>query len=742
MKKEPRSESGTADEGISAQAITKQASPKWVLSFFLVAVLQCPACTDREPEPAPAPESQPEPPAAEKRPKKLITHGDVRTDNYYWLKQRENPEVTDYLEAENAYAVKMMAPVADLRSTLFEELKSRYRQVDMSVPYKSGDYYYYHRYEKGNQYPIYCRKKGSLDASEEVLFNPNIRKDDSVYYMVRSFSVSPDDSKAMYAVDTVGRRFYTLRFLDLETGKLLPDTIEGVTNDVVWAADSQTILYVKQHPQTLRPYQVYRHVLGVPEDDFVYEEPDEMSRLYLEKSLTGDYLFLRSYETTWTEVSYIPADAPEQPPRVILPRQVGHEYSVADGGDRFYILSNDEAMNFRVMKTSIENPSMENWEVVVPGRENVFIRDFEAFKDYLVIYALEVEDGIPQLEVVDRSSGERYWINFDEPAYELRLSDNYEYAPNTVRYVFSSMITPESTYDFNMSTKERELVHREEIPGYDRSNYRTERLMATARDGARVPISIVYRKGIANDGKNPLLQFGYGSYGHYRSPNFKRNVLSLLDRGFIYTIAHVRGGSILGRDWYFDGRLLNKMNTFTDFIDTSRFLIAEGYTSPEHLYAFGGSAGGMTMGAVANMAPELYHGIVMTVPFIDVVTTGLDPMIPITPHEWSEFGNPIKDEEAYFYMKSYSPYDNITGQAYPNMLVTGGLVDSQVQYWEPAKWVAKLRDNKTDDNLLVLAINMHGGHGGKVGRFEQLRDTALYYSFFIGLERNLFGTGE
>lgn len=668
----------------------------------------------------------------EKKPEKLVTHGDVRIDNYFWLNERDNPNVIAYLEAENAYAGEMMAPLAGLQSTLLEEMKSRIKQVDVSVPYKDGDYYYYDRYEQEREYPIYCRKKGSLDAAEEILLDVNIGAEGKAFYAVRGFTVSPDHSKASYGVDTQGRRFFTLHFLDLATGKLLPDTIEKVTGNLEWANDNKTVLYSRQDPGTLRSYQVYRHELGSPSDELVYQEDDDNNSLWVEKSLSGRYLFLVSAETLSTEVRYLPADAPGGTPRVFLPRQEGHEYHVTDGVDRFYILSNDGATNFQVLEAPLEDTSRNNWKAVVPHRDDVLIEGIDVFKGHLVMNNLQ--DGLTQLEVVDRASGERFSIDFDEPVYTAYSDDNYEYDTATLRYIYESMTTPESTYDFDLGTKAHTLIHEEEIPGgFDRGDYRTERLFATARDGTEIPVSIVYRKGMQKNGQNPLLQYGYGSYGAVIDPDFDPDLLSLLDRGFIFAIAHVRGGALLGRDWYYDGRQLKKMNTFTDFIDTSRFLIEEGYTSPEHLYARGGSAGGLLMGAVINMAPELYRGVSTRVPFVDIVTTMQDASIPLTTGEWDEWGNPA-DKEFYDYMLSYSPYDNVKKQDYPNLLVTTSLHDSQVQYWEPAKWVAKLREYKTDDNLLLLQTDMQAGHGGKTGRFNSLEDTVLYYSFYLWLE--------
>lgn len=667
----------------------------------------------------------------EKKPHKLEIHGDVRIDNYYWMKDRDNPEVIAYLEAENAYADEVLSPLRGLQNTLLRELKSRIKPVDVSVPYRDGEYWYYYRYEPGQDYPLYCRKK-SLDGAEEILLDVNVGADGHEYYSVRGFGVSPDHRTAVYGVDTEGRRFYTLYFLDLETGELLPDRIENVTANTEWANDSRTLFYTRQDPDTLRSYQVKRHVLGSANDTLAYQENDEANSVWVEKSLSGKFLYLTSAETVSTEVRYLPADAPEEQPRLFLPRSGEHEYYVTDGGDRFYILTNDAALDFRIMEAPLDNTSRENWKVVVPHRDGVLVEGFDALQGHLVISSMQ--NGLTQLEVLDRASGELYPIEFEEAVYTAYTNDNYVYDTNTIRYVYESMTTPESTYDFDLVNRRHELVHVEEVPGgFDRANYRTERVYAGARDGTTIPVSIVYRKGMQRNGKNPLLQYGYGSYGATIDPDFDPDLLSLLDRGFIFAIAHIRGGSLMGRDWYYAGRQLNKMNTFTDFIDTSRFLIEEGYTSAEHLYAQGGSAGGLLMGAVVNMAPQLYHGVAAHVPFVDVLTTMLDSSIPLTTFEFDEWGNP-QDKEFYDYMRRYSPYDNVRAQNYPHLLVTTSLNDSQVQYWEPAKWVAKLREYKTDDNLLLLKTNMQAGHSGKTGRFQRLEDTVLDYSFFLYLE--------
>jgi oligopeptidase B len=693
---------------------------KSTLSFLLIFTLA--ACSN----------DKPTEPSAEKRPVELELHGDVRVDDYYWLRERENPEVIAYLEAENAHMEKVLEPFMDLQKVLYNEMKSRIRQDDESAPYRRGDYFYYYRYVEGQEYPIYARKKGSLDATEEVMLDVNILAGDADYYSVSGFSVSPDDRIAAYGVDTRGRRFYDLHFLDLESGELLPDRIENTTANFDWANDSKTILFSKQHPETLRSYQVFSHSLGDSNDSLVYQEDDETNYLYVTKSQSSAFFYLVSSQTLSTEVRYLSADSPQDDATVFLPREADHEYFVTDGGDRFYVMTNDGAKNFRLVQAPLDDTAKDAWEEVIPHRDDVLLDDIDVFRDYLV--ARVVENGLTQVEIMDRSSGETKRIDFGEEVYTAYASDNYEFDTDWFRYTYESMTTPESTYDINLQTDETRLIKERAVVGnFDRNNYRTERLFAAARDGTLVPVSIVYRKGMEKDGTNPLFQYAYGSYGSSTSPSFSSDRLSLLDRGFIYAIAHIRGGSEMGREWYYDGRQLNKKNTFTDFIDVSKFLIAEGYTSPDHLYAYGGSAGGLLMGAVMNMAPELYNGVLAAVPFVDVVTTMLDADIPLTSGEWDEWGNP-NEKDYYDYMKSYSPYDNVARKDYPNVLVTTGLHDSQVQYWEPAKWVAKLREYRTDDNILALKTDMSAGHSGKTGRFRRIEDTSLYYAFFLGLE--------
>ena len=672
------------------------------------------------------------PPTAEKKPVELQIHGDVRIDDYFWLNERENPAVINYLEAENAYTESMLTETSGLQKRLVEEMKSRIKQDDVSAPYKHGEYYYYYRLEEGQEYPVYCRRKGSMNAGEEVLLDVNKEAEGEAYFSVRGFKVSPDHKRAGYGVDTTGRRFYDLRFIDLESGEKLADQIDDVTGIYEWAADSNTLFYVRQDPETLRWDRIYRHELGTGDDELVFEEQDETFSTYVYKSVSGKFIYIASQSTLSTEVQYLQASMPMEEPQVFLAREQEHEYFLTDGGDRFYVMSNENAQNFRVLETPLDNTAKDAWSAVVPHRDDVLIEDVDVFSNHIVITGRS--QGLTQMEVIDRNSREVHLIDFGETVFQASSGDNYEFETAVFRYDYESLTTPDSVFDYDLDNKQRRLVKQEDVlGGFDRNDYESERLFVTARDGAKVPVSLVYRKGLELDGRNPLLQYGYGSYGYSIDPTFSSNRLSLLDRGFVYAVAHIRGGSEMGRHWYYDGRQLNKRNTFTDFIDVSKFLIEEGYTSPEHLYARGGSAGGLLMGAVINMAPDLYNGISTRVPFVDVVTTMLDDSIPLTTGEWDEWGDP-NEKEFYDYMLSYSPYDQIERQAYPNILVTTSLHDSQVQYWEPAKWVAKLRDYKTDDKLLLLKTDMHAGHSGKTGRFQSLDDAALYYTFFLHLE--------
>lgn len=669
------------------------------------------------------------PPAAQKSPHKLEIHGDVRWDDYFWLNQRGDPEVLAYLRAENAYTAAVMAHTHGLQEKLFQELKGRSEPQEESVPYRYGPYFYYYRYETGREYPIHCRKRDSSSAAVQILLDINEIAAGYDYFDVANFTPSPDQRLAAFPVDTVGRRFYTLRFVDLETGELLADTIPDITDQFEWAGDSKTVYYAKQDPDTLRWDRIYRYEVGTGASELVYEEQDETFNVSVSKGLSERYIYITAYSTDQTEEYYVDANHPTESPRLFLAREPKHEYHVTDGEDRFYILTNDDAVNFKVMETPVDNTSREIWKVVVPHSEDVLLNAITVFKDNIVLE--ETVKGLSRIATIDQQSGERRMIEFDEAAYMAYGSDNHQYDAPSYRLIYESLTTPTSTYDIDLSTHEKRLLREEQIlGGFDKNNYRSERLFATARDGNKVPISLVYRKGMEKNGRNPLLQYGYGSYGASIFPEFDPTILSLLDRGFIYAIAHIRGGSELGRKWYYDGRGLKKMNTFTDFIDCSRYLIAEGYTSPEYLFATGASAGGLLMGAIANMAPELYKGVDIGVAFVDVVTTMLDPDIPLVTSEYDEWGNP--NEKVYYdYMLEYSPYDQIGQQDYPNIIATSALHDSQVQYWEPAKWVAKLRANKTDRNRLLLYTDMSAGHSGRTGRYEPLRESALIFAFFL-----------
>ena len=671
------------------------------------------------------------PPTAKVVPHMLTKHGDTRVDDYYWLKQRENAEVIDYLEAENKYTGEMTAHTQKLQKALFKEIKGRIKQTDESVPYKKEGYFYYTRYQDGKQYPLYCRKKGSLDAPEEVMIDANKLAKGHEFLSVRGRQVSSNNNILAYAVDTLGRRIYTIRFKNLSTGELLDDTIETVTGNMAWANDNRTLFYTKQDPQTLRSYQIYRHLLGSdPADDpLVYEEKDDTFSSYVFKTKSKKYIMIASRQTLSNEYRFVDADNPTSEFAVIQPRERNHEYSVDHYQDKFYVRTNWQAKNFRLMATPVTATTKENWREVISHRDDVYLSGFEIFKDQLVV--TERKQGLVQLRVKPWAGGREHYLDFGEPAYLAYATHNHEFDTPVLRYGYTSMTTPTSVFDYNMVTREKKLLKQDEVlGGFSSADYKTERLYATARDGTKIPISIVYRKGMAKNGQSPLLLYGYGSYGASMDATFSSPRLSLIDRGFIYAIAHIRGGQELGRQWYENGKLFHKKNTFTDFIDCGKFLVQQNFTSPERMFAMGGSAGGLLMGAVLNMAPELFHGVVARVPFVDVITTMLDDSIPLTTNEYDEWGDPNK-KDYYDYILSYSPYDNIEPKSYPHLLVTTGLHDSQVQYWEPAKWVAKLRATKTGGNDLLLKTNMNVGHGGASGRFERYKETAFYYAFLL-----------
>ena len=672
------------------------------------------------------------PPRAKKQPHELTIHGDTRIDNYYWLKERDNPTVIKYLEVENAWREKVMARTGPFEEKLFQEMKSRIKEDDASVPAKRGDYWYYVRYEKGMEYPIYCRTHGSLQSGEEILLNVNDLAKDHDFCQVRGFKTSPDHNIAAFAVDFFGRRKYTLRFIDLHSGQFLADEIPEMTGNFVWANDNKTVFYARQHPETLRWDKIFRHALGGGKDALVYFEEDETYDASIGKTLDDAYLVIHNGSTLQTENLILNADFPKGDFTPFLKREPNHEYSIEHGGDRWFILTNDGAKNFKLMQTPDNNTAKEFWTTVVDHNPDALLQDVTVFKNWLIVDGMR--NALPFMRIIDRRSGATHEIDFGESVFAAFVDENLEYDANVLRYSFQSMKTPNSVYDYNLATREKVLKKQQPVlGGFDAANYVTERVWAAARDGVKAPMSLLYKKGLQHNGENPVLIYAYGSYGYSMSPYFSSKRFSLVDRGFIYAIAHIRGGSELGRQWYEDGRQLKKKNTFTDFIDCTQFLVDEKYTSPQHIYAQGGSAGGLLMGAVANMAPQLYNGIIAEVPFVDVVTTMLDDSIPLTTAEYDEWGNP-NEKEFYDYMLSYSPYDNVEAKAYPNMFITAGLHDSQVQYWEPAKWVAKLRELKTDDNLLLLYTNMEAGHGGASGRFQALKEDAMLYTFLLMLE--------
>lgn len=678
-----------------------------------------------------------QPPVAKIVPKILEKFTDVRIDNYFWLNDRENPEVIDYLNQENDYYQKMTAHTQAFQKELFEEMKGRIKEDDESVPYLYNGYYYITRFETGKNYPIYARKKESLAAKEEVLFDCNILSKGYSYFQLGGLSISPDNKLAVFSIDIVGRRIYDIQVKNLETGEILVDKIEKVSGTAVWANDNKTIFYSSQDEITLRSDKIFKHKLGTKQSDdvLVYFEKDETYNVEVAKSKSRKYLAIESGSTLTTEYRILEADNPDGKFRVFQKRVRGLEYSINHYGDSFYIMTNaDKATNFKLMKTLETATSKENWIEVVSHREDVLLEDIEIFKDFLVLE--ERFNGLNRIRIMPWSGEGEYYLPFESETYTAYTSTNVDFETDILRYSYQSMATPSSVIDFNMKTKIKEIKKEQQVLGgkFDKNNYTEERIWATAKDGTKVPISMVYKKGLKKDGTNPLLLYAYGSYGHSMDATFSSTRLTLLDRGFVFAIAHIRGGEDLGRQWYEDGKLLKKKNTFTDFIDCSKFVIEQKYTMPEHLYAEGGSAGGLLMGAIVNLAPELYHGIIAQVPFVDVITTMLDESIPLTTGEYDEWGNP-NVKKYYQYMASYSPYDNVKKQNYPNMYVSTGLHDSQVQYWEPAKWVAKLRSVKSDESVLFLDTNMDAGHGGASGRFEAIKELAKEYSFLLDLEK-------
>ena len=677
-----------------------------------------------------------QPPLANKIPKELKIHGDVRVDEFYWLNDRENPEVIDYLNKENDYYKQETKHTKNFQEDLFEEMKSRIKKDDSSVPYKYNGYWYITKYEKGKDYPIYTRKKESLDSIEELLFDCNIMAKDHSYFRLVGLNISPNNQFISYGLDTTGRRQYNLRIKDLKSNKVFKEEIWNTTGSSTWANDNKTLFYSLKDETTLRSEAIYKHRLNTnPEnDELVFEEKDDTFGVGVYKTKSQKYLVISSYSTLTTEYQILNANNPDGIFKVFQARTRGLEYSISHFENYFYIVSNiDNAQNFKLSKTSENNTEKANWVDVISHREDVLLEGVDIFKDFLVVS--ERENGLNKIKISTWDNSTSYYLPFNSETYTAYTTSNIDFETTKLRYGYQSLVTPSSVIEFDMITKEKTILKEQEVLDVDfnKEKYTSKRLWANASDGSKIPISLVHHVDTEINSNTPLLLYAYGSYGSTIDPYFSTVRLSLLNRGFVYAIAHIRGGEYMGRQWYEDGKLFKKRNTFTDFIDSSKFLINNNYTSPEHLYAMGGSAGGLLMGAVVNMAPELYNGVVAQVPFVDVITTMLDDTIPLTTGEYDEWGNP-NDKEYYDYIKTYSPYDNITNKMYPNLLVTTGLHDSQVQYWEPAKWVARLRNLDKNTSKLYLDTNMDAGHGGSSGRFESLKEIASVYAFLFDLE--------
>ena len=676
------------------------------------------------------------PPVADKIPVSFKKFNDIRIDDYYWLKERENPEVIDYLERENDYYEKMTSHTLDLQNKLFKEIKDKIKEDDESVPYFLNGYWYKTKYKEGLDYPVYTRFKDSLNNNEEILFDCNELAKKHDYFNLSNFQISPDNKIVAFSTDVVSRRLYSIQFKNLETGKIYSDKIINSSGSFAWANDNSTLFYTSRDVNTLRNDKIFKHVLNTDykNDELVYFEKDETFYTNVSKSKSKKFIIISSFSTLTSEFQFLPADNINESFKLFNKRKRGVEYSINHYDDHFYIITNkDKAYNYKLMKTKISDTSSEKWIDVIEHRKNVLIEGIDIFKDHLVVS--ERVDGLNRINIKKWDDSENYFLNFDNETFSSNTTTNLDFNSKKLKYAYNSLNEPYSVVEFDMITKEKTVLKQHKVldKNFSKDNYVTERIWADSRDGNQIPISLIYKKGIKRDGSNPLLIYGYGSYGNTIDPSFSISRLSLLDRGFIYAISHVRGSEYLGRDWYENGKLLNKKNSFNDFVDSTKFLISEGYTSAEHCYAYGGSAGGLLMGAVINMAPELYNGVIAAVPFVDVITTMLDETIPLTTSEYDEWGNP-NQKEYYEYMMSYSPYDNVSKLKYPNLLVTTGLHDSQVQYWEPAKWVAKLRDYKQDQNYLFLNTNMETGHGGSSGRFEAIKDLAKEYAFLLDLE--------
>lgn len=699
---------------------------KQLLPYTLGTLLIAGACNSTEKK------QDMQPPVAKTIPHELSMHGDTRIDPYYWLNERENPEVIAYLEAENAYAEASLAHTKGLQEQLFKEMKGRIKEDDMNVPYFENGYWYYSRFAKGQDYPIYCRKKGSQDAPEEIMFDVNVYAKGHEYFSLTGVRVSPDNQLALYFVDSIGRRQYTMRAKNLATGEEMGLNIYPTNGAAAWANDNRTLFYGTTDEQTLRADKIWKTKLGeTAAPRLVFHEQDETFSTYVYKSTSKRFIFIGSGSTLTSEQRFVDANQPDAAFKIVHPRERGLEYSVEDYGNDFYIVTNLNAQNFQLMKAPIAKSGKANWQTVIDHRADTRLEDVVFFKNFMVLD--ERKNGLGHLRVRDWQGKVDYYIPFNDPAYTCYTEVNRDYETSVLRYGYSSLTTPNGIYAFDMATQKQELLKQQEVVGgFNAADYVSERFFVTARDGAQVPVSLVYKKSLRKKEGNPTLLYGYGSYGASMDAYFSTNRLSLLDRGFVFAIAHIRGGEEMGRQWYEDGKLLKKKNTFYDFIDCAEDLLKKGYTAPGEMYAMGGSAGGLLMGAVVNMRPDLWKGVIAAVPFVDVITTMLDESIPLTTGEFDEWGNP-KDKVYYDYMLSYSPYDQVSKQAYPNMLVTTGLHDSQVQYWEPAKWVAKLRTVQQGEGKIYLVTDMKAGHGGKSGRFNALKDDALEFAFLLDL---------
>ena len=677
------------------------------------------------------------PPSAKKIPSKLTKFESVRVDNYFWLNNRDNPEVIDYLEKENDYYEKMTSHTKSFQQKIFKEIKDKIKEDEESVPYFLNGYWYVTKFEKEKNYPIYIRKKDTLKSKEQILFDCNVLAKGHEFFNLSNFKISPNNKFIAFSTDTVSRRLYTIKIKNLETGKILEESIDNSSGSFAWANDNKTLFYTNRDIKTLRNDKIYRHTIGENsnKDKLVFHEKDNTFYTSVSKSKSNKFIIISSYSTLTSEFQFLDASNPQEDFKLFNKRKRGLEYSVSHYGKDFYIITNtDNSKNYKLMKTPIFNTEYKNWKDVIKHRDDVMLEGIDIFKDYLVIS--ERFNGLSRINIKKWDNSENYYLDFKSETFSSYTTTNIDFDTDILRYGFNSMTQPALVIDFNMKTKEKTIRKQQQVLDSDfkKENYISERLWAPSSDGVKIPISIVYKKGLKKNGKNPLLLYGYGSYGNTIDPYFSISRLSLLDRGFVFAIAHVRGSEYLGREWYENGKLFKKENTFKDFISSTKYLISEGYTNVKQSYAYGGSAGGLLMGAVINLAPELYNGVISAVPFVDVITTMLDESIPLTTGEYDEWGNP-NDEKYFDYMLSYSPYDNVKKLNYPNLLVTSGLHDSQVQYWEPAKWVAKLRDLKSNNNLLFLDTNMDAGHGGASGRFEALKEVAKEYTFLFDLEK-------